>query len=81
MPPMASAKGPCSQDWHGKQIWTGNCRIMLFNSTVCKVQLVNEDNSMFAQSVITDGNDYETHILRAYDSTRAYSLVLISDSG
>ena len=36
---------------------------------------------MFAQSVITDGNDYETHILRAYDSTRAYSLVLISDSG
>ena len=54
---------------------------MLFNSTVCKVQLVNEDNSMFAQSVITDGNDYETHILRAYDSTRAYSLVLISDSG
>ena len=36
---------------------------------------------MFAQSVMTDGNDYETHILRAYDSTRAYSLVLISDSG
>ena len=37
MPPMSSAKGHCSQDWHGKQIWTGHCRIMLVNSVVCRV--------------------------------------------
>ena len=36
---------------------------------------------MFAESVVRDGSTYETHVQRAYDSTRAYSLLLISESG
>ena len=36
---------------------------------------------MFAQSKITDGSTYDTHITRAYDSSRAFALVLVSDEG
>ena len=47
----------------------------------CKIQLVNEDETMFASSTITDGTTYDTHITRAYDSSRAFALVLVSDTG
>lgn len=50
-------------------------------NTCCKIQLVNEDESMFAQSTITDGSTYDTHVTRAYDSSRAFSLMLVSDQG
>ena len=50
-------------------------------NTCCKIMLVNEDETMFAQSTITDGSTYDTHITRAYDSSRAFALVLVSDSG
>lgn len=36
---------------------------------------------MFAQSTIKDGSTYDTHITRAYDSSRAFALVLVSESG
>jgi adaptin ear-binding coat-associated protein 1/2 len=62
-------------------MWTGSCRVMSELGTKCKVQLVNEDGTIFAQSIITDGNNYETHVQRTYDSTRAFSLVLVSDKG
>lgn len=84
MPPMSTAKGHCSQDWHGKQIWTGFCRIILVNSVVCRVQLINEDKTLFAESVIKGDEgqgDYDAHVQRAYDSTRAYSISLMSESG
>ena len=51
---------------------------MLLNSVVCRVQLVNEDKSLFAESVIRD-EAYEREIQGAYDSTRAFSIFLISD--
>lgn len=61
IPPIASAKGHKAEDWRGKQIWTGFCRIMLeSNTNKCKVQLVNEDNTLFAQAVITDGENYDS---------------------
>lgn len=81
IPPAASAQGHCSADWRGKQIWTGSCQIMHELNTCCKIQLVNEDQSVFAASTITDGSTYDTHITRAYDSSRAFALVLVSDSG
>ena len=46
-----------------------------------KIQLVNEDETLFASSTITDGTTYDTHITRAYDSSRAFALVLVSDTG
>lgn len=49
IPPIASAKGHKAEDWRGKQIWTGFCRIMMDSAaTKCKIQLVNEDNTLFA---------------------------------
>lgn len=50
-------------------------------NTCCKIMLVNDDESLFAQSTITDGSTYDTHVTRAYDSSRAFALVLVSDSG
>ena len=81
IPPIASAQGHCSADWRGKQIWTGKCQVMHELNTCCKIMLVNEDESLFAQSTITDGSTYDTHITRAYDSSRAFALVLVSESG
>lgn len=49
--------------------------------TCCKIQLVNEDDTLFAQSKLIDGSTYDTHITRAYDSIRAFALVLVSDDG
>jgi len=80
-PPITSAKGHCSQDWHGKQMWTGNIRVTMRDSKVCSIQLVNEDNSLFAQSVLTDGASYDSQVQRAYDSSRAFGLLLVSDQG
>ena len=50
IPPIASATGHKAEDWRGKQIWTGLCRIMMESGTNrCKIQLVNEaDGSLFA---------------------------------
>ena len=62
-------------------MWTGNCKVMSEIGTKCKVQLVNEDGSLFAQSVFTDGDNYDSFIQRAYDSTRAFALQLISEQG
>ena len=81
IPPAASAQGHCSADWRGKQIWTGKCQVMHELHKCCKIQLINEDETMFAQSKITDGSTYDTHITRAYDSSRAFALVLVSDEG
>ena len=62
-------------------MWTGKCQVMHELNTCCKIMLVNEDESLFAQSTITDGSTYDTHVTRAYDSSRAFALVLVSDSG
>ena len=48
IPPAASAKGHCTEDWRGKQMWTGYCQIMHEAKSCCRVQLVNEDDSLFA---------------------------------
>jgi hypothetical protein len=29
------------------------------NNNKCKIQLVNEDNTLFAQALITDGENYD----------------------
>ena len=62
-------------------MWTGKCQVMHEPGKSCKIQLVNEDETIFAQTILTDGKTYDTHIQRAYDSTRAYSLMLTSDTG
>ena len=48
IPPMSSSKGHKAEEWHGNQIWTGFCRVMMDNRNQCKVQLINDaDGSMF----------------------------------
>lgn len=37
IPPMASSKGHCAEEWRGKQFWTGVCRIMMEGADKCKV--------------------------------------------
>ena len=81
IPPAASAQGHCSADWRGKQICTGKCQVMHELKHSCKIQLINDDDTMFAQSTITDGSTYDTHITRAYDSSRAFAIVLVSAEG
>ena len=53
---------------------------MLEDSKRCKIQLVNEDTTLFAQSVLTDEN-WETFVQRCYDSSRFFALLLVSDNG
>lgn len=48
IPPITTSKGHSAEDWRGKQIWTGLCRVMMENNNKCKIQLVNEDNTIFA---------------------------------
>ena len=81
IPPVQTAKGHCSQEWSGKQMWTGNVRIIMIDSLICKIQLINEDGSLFAQSVLQDGTSYDVEVQRAYDSLRAFGLLLLSDNG
>jgi hypothetical protein len=58
IPPIASSQGHKAEDWRGKQIWTGLCRIMMESGTNrCKVQLLNEnDSQLFAEAIIIDEN-------------------------
>ena len=80
VPPIASAKGHKAEDWRGKQIWTGLCRVMMENSNRCKVQLINEDNTIFAQSIFNDEN-YDPYVQRCFDSSRFFAILLTSDNG
>ena len=82
IPPIASAKGHKAEDWRGKQIWQGLCRIMMESGTNrCKVQLLNEaDGTIFAQSIIIE-EDYDPIIQRCTDSSRFFALLLSSENG
>ena len=80
IPPLAAATGHKAEDWRGKQIWTGYCRVMMDSNNVCKIQLVNEDNSLFAQSLINDEN-YDPFVQRCTDSSRFFAILLQSDNG
>ena len=80
VPPIASAKGHKAEDWRGKQIWTGLCRVMMENSNRCKVQLINEDNTIFAQSIFNDEN-YDPYVQRCFDSSRFFAILLTSENG
>ena len=37
IPPIASSKGHKAEDWRGKQMWTGYCRVMMENNKKCKI--------------------------------------------
>ncbi len=82
IPPIASSKGHKAEDWRGKQIWQGMCRIMMESVTNrCKVQLLNEnDGQLFAEAIITDEN-YDPIVQRCFDSSRFFALVLQNENG
>ena len=40
----------------------GNLQVIMKDNKVCRIQLVNEDNSIFAQSVLTNGTSYESQV-------------------
>lgn len=50
------------------------------NSNLCKIQLVNEDNSLFAQSLLNNEN-YDPIVQRCFDSSRFFAILLASDNG
>ena len=50
IPPITSSSGHKAEDWRGKQMWTGFCRVLMEGADKCKIQFVNEDNTLFAQS-------------------------------
>lgn len=52
IPPLSSAMGHKAEDWRGKQMWTGHCKIVMEGSQLCKIQLINQNGTPFAQSVI-----------------------------
>ena len=51
---MTSAAGHSAEDWRGKQMWTGDCKIVMEGSQKCKIQFINSDGSKFAESVMND---------------------------
>ena len=50
------------------------------NSNLCKIQLINEDNSMFAQSLINEEN-CDPYVQRCFDSSRFFAILLQNDNG
>jgi hypothetical protein len=77
IPPLTSAQGHRAEDWRGKQIWTGNCRVTMNGKDVCLIEFVNEDGSIFATSSISDGQ-FDHYVSRCTDSSRFFALLLIN---
>ena len=78
IPPIASSSGHKAEDWRGKQMWTGFCRVMMEGDDKCKIQFINEDNTLFAQSQFTQEN-YEQFVQRCIDSSRFFAILLINE--
>ena len=77
VPPITSAAGHKAEDWRGKQIWTGFCRVLMEGSDKCKIKFVNEDNTVFAESAFKNDN-YEQYIQRCVDSSRFFAVLLVN---
>ena len=56
IPPVTSHMGHKAEDWRGKQMWTGHTKVMMEGSSICKIQMVNEDGTVFAQTQIQSDN-------------------------
>ena len=59
-------------------MWTGYTRVLMEGSEKCKIQLVNEDGSLFAQTTIKDDN-WEAFVQRTIDSSRFFALLLVNE--
>mmetsp|Transcript_21740 Transcript_21740/g.33557 ORF Transcript_21740/g.33557 Transcript_21740/m.33557 type:complete len:171 (+) Transcript_21740:112-624(+) len=60
-------------------MWTGNCRIWMEGKDKCKIELVNEDGTLFAASAFKDLN-YDKYVQRCVDSSRFFALVLVNEN-
>ena len=49
IPPISSAAGHRAEDWRGKQMWRGLCKITMIDAAECQISFVNEDNTLFAK--------------------------------
>ena len=78
IPPITSSSGHKAEDWRGKQMWTGFCRVMMEGADKCKIQFVNEDNTLFAQTQFAQEN-YEQYVQRCIDSSRFFAILLINE--
>ena len=58
-------------------MWTGFCRVMMLGSDTCKILLVNEDNTVFAESSFKNEN-WEQYIQRCMDSSRFFAVLLVN---
>mmetsp|Transcript_15359 Transcript_15359/g.25968 ORF Transcript_15359/g.25968 Transcript_15359/m.25968 type:complete len:127 (-) Transcript_15359:552-932(-) len=77
IPPLTSAKGHRAEDWRGKQIWTGTCRVFMEGKDTCSIELVNDDGTVFAASKFS-GETYEHQVQRCVDSSRFFALLLVN---
>ena len=59
-------------------MWTGFSRVMMEGADKCKIQFVNEDNSLFAQTQFQQEN-YDQFVQRCVDSSRFFAILLINE--
>ena len=82
IPPAATSRGHKAEDWRGKQIWKGE--ITVLNKSKGEknrwlVQLLNDDKTVFAETLIED--TYDRKIDRWYDSTRFFAILIENAKG
>ena len=56
IPPVSSHMGHKAEDWRGKQMWTGHTKVTMEGSSVCKIQMLNDDGTVFAQTTLKNDN-------------------------
>lgn len=78
IPPITSAAGHRAEDWRGKQMWRGFCKIVMLGSTKCCIKFVNEDGTEFASSTFQSDN-YDHMVQRCVDSSRFFAVLLVNE--
>ena len=78
IPPISSAAGHRAEDWRGKQMWRGFCKITMVDASRCKIIFVNEDGTSFAQSSFSSDN-YDATVQRCVDSSRFFAVLLVNE--
>jgi len=77
IPPSTSAAGQRAEEWK-ESIWIGRCRLVGKGRTLIIRFLDADNDSLFAQCVIPNG-DHEKYVERTVDSSRYFVLKIMND--
>ena len=72
-PPVSSSRGHKAEDWRGKQMWKGFCKINQRGPNAV-IQLINIDDTTFAECTVE--MEYDSMVQRCYDSSRFFALLI-----